>query len=699
MAENREVILADFQACTGLDDVGEAIFHLEEAQWDLVAAVNRVMPHEPQEVLPDAVPLTNHIPTGFVEEPMDDTSPIGLPYGPQFEPIYVPPSIPQTQAVEPEALTRDTSVIMPPTRTADLNMPDIMPSTSRSPQTYIFKVRFGDKEDVYEIPEWSTIGDLRNLIYQRTNVAPVNQLLTGWDLSNVSDNLLLRNVGMPKEVKLLLASLASENDVSGASGNDEVPPDPKSRTYILIVTHEKKNSKRNHTLSFPGSNSVLQVKNDVYSFTDIPARHQLWTGWPPGTSDRTLLCEANLNLPEHKLTVTSSNDAAGSNSTSRSKSSKLGTDQMNHDIESDASSEEFEDASESLTGDEDHEIFIDDMPSNKLRSLVPPDASDEMAGAINFGEEFGNRYGTGYPSFYPGSLEDAIKDSCLKPARDRKLLAMYIHNDKSVLTNVFCTQLLGAESVRGCLADSFVVWGWDVTHPSNKTMFLNSVNRNLGNMAGQTIFCVPEDKYPILVILMRNRSMTEIFRIVHGNIGVTELLSCLFEAIDVFSHQQALDLKDEEDRAAREFIKVEQDRAYQASLAMDRAKDESKKQQELLEEQERERNRRQIEEEENLREAHRLELESHLPPEPEEGCTDSIIKIRYKLPDGGLIERRFLAKEKLKYLLDFMTVKGYPSASYKVICYPRRDLSSLDHQLSLTELNLCQQETLMVEER
>lgn len=50
--------------------------------------------------------------------------------------------------------------------------------------------------------------------------------------------------------------------------------------------------------------------------------------------------------------------------------------------------------------------------------LVPPDATDEMAGAINFGEEFSNRYGTGYPAFYPGSLDDAIKDSCLKPARD-----------------------------------------------------------------------------------------------------------------------------------------------------------------------------------------------------------------------------------------------------------------------------------------
>ncbi|KAK3927093.1 FAS-associated factor 1 [Frankliniella fusca] len=692
MAENREVILANFQACTGLDDVGEAIFHLEEAQWDLVTAVNRVMPQDSQEVLPDAVPLANHIPPNFVSEPMDESVPLVHPnhaYVPQYDPVYAPPSPPlPLLPLEPEALG------MLPSRNLDMNMPDLMPSTSRgNPMMYTFKVRYGNTEDTYEIPEHNTIGShLKNLIYQRTNVAPACQLLTGWDL-NVSDNVLLKNLGIPREMKLLLASLAVEND---SLDIEDAAPDPKLKTYVLNVTHEKKNSKKTYRLSFPGSHTILQIKNDVYTCTDIPARHQMWIGWPIGTTDRSMLHEIGVNS-EHCLTVTSTTELNSQNSASSSKASRYAVDQTNHD-DSDASSEEFEDASASLEGDIDHEIFIDDMPSNKLRSLVPADASDEMAGAINFGEEFNNRYGSGYPSFYPGSLEDAIKDSCLKPARDRKLLAMYIHNDKSVLSNVFCTQLLGAESVRGCLSDSFVVWGWDTTHPSNKIMFLNSVNRSLGNVAGQTIGCIPEDKYPILVILMRNRNNTEIFRIVHGNIGVSELLTCLLEAIEVFQHQQSLDLKDEEERAARELIKVEQDRAYQASLAVDRAKEESKKQQEMLEEQERERSQREKEEMENLREAQRQQLESQLPPEPQEGAKD-IIKIRYKLPDGGLIERRFLSKEKLKYLLDFLTVKGYPIENYKVITYPRRDVTSLDQQLSLAELKLCPQETMMVEER
>ena len=60
---------------------------------------------------------------------------------------------------------------------------------------------------------------------------------------------------------------------------------------------------------------------------------------------------------------------------------------------------------------------------------------------IKFGEEFGNRYGQPTPAFFPGSLEDALADACNKPVSERKMLAVYLHHDSSVLTNVFCTQV------------------------------------------------------------------------------------------------------------------------------------------------------------------------------------------------------------------------------------------------------------------
>ena len=43
---------------------------------------------------------------------------------------------------------------------------------------------------------------------------------------------------------------------------------------------------------------------------------------------------------------------------------------------------------------------------------------DETAGCLHFSEEFANRYGALHPDFFPGTLEDAIKEACMKPARE-----------------------------------------------------------------------------------------------------------------------------------------------------------------------------------------------------------------------------------------------------------------------------------------
>lgn len=127
------------------------------------AAVNRVMPPESQEIHADPVPISNHIPPQFMEEAMDDSSPViapyGPPFGPPYDPVYAPPSPPPPPPPESEAASREGSVIVPPLRGLDMSMPDIMPSTSRgNADNFVFKVRFGDIEDTYEVPEINTIG-------------------------------------------------------------------------------------------------------------------------------------------------------------------------------------------------------------------------------------------------------------------------------------------------------------------------------------------------------------------------------------------------------------------------------------------------------------------------------------------------------------------------------------------------------------
>lgn len=55
-----------------------------------------------------------------------------------------------------------------------------------------------------------------------------------------------------------------------------------------------------------------------------------------------------------------------------------------------------------------------------------------------------------------------------------------------------------------------------------------------------------------------------------GDCNISELLSSLINAQEMFVMQQQIEIKEEGERNIREMIKVEQDEAYQQSLAIDR---------------------------------------------------------------------------------------------------------------------------------
>lgn len=56
----------------------------------------------------------------------------------------------------------------------------------------------------------------------------------------------------------------------------------------------------------------------------------------------------------------------------------------------------------------------------------------------------------------------------------------------------------------------------------------------MGPTAARTVQNIDVDTMPVLMIIMRTRSNTEIFRIVFGNVGVSELLTNLIHAVDIF---------------------------------------------------------------------------------------------------------------------------------------------------------------------
>lgn len=92
---------------------------------------------------------------------------------------------------------------------------------------------------------------------------------------------------------------------------------------------------------------------------------------------------------------------------------------------------------------------------------------------------------------------------------------------------------------------------------------------------------------------------------------------------------------------------MEQDEAYQESLLADRAKEEARKQKELMMATERSRVESERAEMTAKKESVRQEAEQALPPEPKQMSGPEITKLRFK-HSGGLFERRFMATDTLQ---------------------------------------------------
>ncbi|KAL4667231.1 hypothetical protein H8959_005920, partial [Pygathrix nigripes] len=373
------------------------------------------------------------------------------------------------------------------------------------------------------------------------------------------------------------------------------------------------------------------------------------------------LAESGLSYPCHRLTV----GRRSSPAQTREQSEEQSTDVH---MVSDSDGDDFEDATE--FGVDDGEVF--GMASSALRKspMMPENAENEGDALLQFTAEFSSRYGDCHPVFFIGSLEAAFQEAFYVKARDRKLLAIYLHHDESVLTNVFCSQMLCAESIVSYLSQNFITWAWDLTKDSNRARFLTMCNRHFGSVVAQTIRTQKTDQFPLFLIIMGKRSSNEVLNVIQGNTTVDELMMRLMAAMEIFTAQQQEDIKDEDEREARENVKREQDEAYRLSLEADRAKREAHER-EMAEQFRLEQIRKEQEEE---REAIRLSLEQALPPEPKEENAEPVSKLRIRTPSGEFLERRFLASSKLQIVFDFVASKGFPWDEYKLLStFPRRD--------------------------
>lgn len=257
----------------------------------------------------------------------------------------------------------------------------------------------------------------------------------------------------------------------------------------------------------------------------------------------------------------------------------------------------------------------------------------------------------------------------------RKLLAIYLHHDGSVLTNVFCDHLMKCDTIMQTLEHNFILYGWDLTNESNKNLFLSSLMACAGSTALITVRNTPANRLPAILIIGKIRRVCEVLSVIYGNVGVDELLNKLMDTMKLYSDQRDVEIREEDERTERELVKMEQDAAYHESLEADRRKEEAKLQKERAIANERQRLESERQEIEAIREMNRLEADQRVLPEPASDAI-GITKIRIRMPNGEFIERRFAGESPLNALLIFIASKGFPIDEYKVISsWPRRDVN------------------------
>ncbi|KAK7100551.1 FAS-associated factor 1-like [Littorina saxatilis] len=670
MADTKDQILIDFQAFTGLDDFETCGAILAQHDWNLELAVNSVM-H-------DASP-TDIGPARMLTATMGQSSESDTPMEGHHSPI---------------AIDDDASASGPSTSASFPGLPTNLMAT----RMINFNVEYRNRNIPIVLPDSETVGRIKAMLEAELGIPKDKQELKGLIKRKVDDTTVLRELYLPKDNVLYLLTPQVSGPSNNASSTDRSAASHRTDEYKLKVVFTSGSEYRMYHFNVKGSKKIQEVKQDLDSIINVPVRNQQWSGFPPDVNDETCLCDSGINFPNAEFEVTEKLTTASTQPSRPSRAHRSTVEPAESDSEEDieVESEDFYDTHE------------DAVPqSRRHEPLMSPEHTIEVDALEQFTREFAERYGEVHPVFYIGSLDNAIRDALQCRATDRKLLALYLHHDDSIQAHVFCSQLLCSESIVNFLSANFLTWAWDLTHPENMNKLITAATKHFGSIAANQIRSYRTEQLPALLIISRSKATNEVIDAIQGHVTLNELMTRLLHAVDVFTEQKNADIGDERERMAREMIRQEQDMAYQESLEADRRKAEAAKVQGEIDRQERERvmaiemeEEMKRAEEKAVKEAIEESIARSVPDEPAEGANGNISQLRFRVPGGKQITRRFWAENTVQDLLNFITGQGFHMEEYKVLStFPRRDITQLDSSQTLEAAKLYPQETLILEEK
>ncbi|CAF1051078.1 unnamed protein product [Rotaria magnacalcarata] len=148
---------------------------------------------------------------------------------------------------------------------------------------------------------------------------------------------------------------------------------------------------------------------------------------------------------------------------------------------------------------DDTESSDDDYDVTPARP-VPEEYQDEDTAIEAMHKCFYRRY-SACPAFYVGSLIKACEAPFSSAMiEERRPVLAYIHNDKSKLANIFCSDILCSATIIEYLLKNYIVWPFDVTLEANRNMLTNIWQEMFQD---QLLNDLDESKYPKLIGIKR----------------------------------------------------------------------------------------------------------------------------------------------------------------------------------------------------
>eukprot|EP01138_Halocafeteria_seosinensis_P012721 gb/GECG01012997.1/.p1 GENE.gb/GECG01012997.1/~~gb/GECG01012997.1/.p1 ORF type:complete len:419 (+),score=64.59 gb/GECG01012997.1/:1-1257(+) len=292
-----------------------------------------------------------------------------------------------------------------------------------------------------------------------------------------------------------------------------------------------------------------------------------------------------------------------------------------------------DDAQRRNAGSEDHTQTS--MLSSLWNSIFSSNGGSPLhpeAEARQFRQMMNTQYGRNCPEFLETSYKNALTQ-----ARDNfQILVVYLHSSEHQDTEEFCRNTLCTEAVRNVLEqENCAIWGGDVMSPQ-------------GFMAMHE-FAV--NSFPFVGVY-RPSGNSSFNRMVsnEGLLTKEQLVDVIQRAINsarpALESMRAEQIAMEHDRTIRE----EQNRRYMEALERDKERERQKQEEEERKQLEEAQKQSRIDAKRNeVEKAHQRVVE-HPEPDKSEGST---ISLRFTLPNGSRLGRRFRQHERLQLMRDY----------------------------------------------